>query len=543
MTKQQQDTGDRKKGVPGKARSKSARERFLDNAEAVIVKRANEGKRTLVDVSLASLGGGAVSRTTVPKLFSDAYDVCAALAKRHRLDGTDPHPVIATGAQFHYDRTGPDPQVVMEHGLRRRAKSLADAEQLHEQAHLSSNSLHRMLADVHLAGALIDHASAVATPAKEATECLERARKISDNALRSDVDDERDYLEAALECAALAAHSSRILSRLDDVELRYLSYVAEYKTKEADFAKRLHLGTRAAISRFHAERADALIKDDHTRALDAYQAATTALIEAKQSGEWINWSYLNMLISRMCAHQLAYPETFDETYRQIRDTLLSLYSQKPRNVSISDLDRSGGNTASSQVRTAKTLVRLVESAPDYAVVITPVDMLQVSAFGAVGHLTVARMLAGLYRKAISDGSFATGADGTSNALIPEDSAAVTAHEYLVASLDYYRRALENTRRSGSAGVLREQGSTERQLLLQELGDAEAGDVHLPPMQDETIATLIDVINKMVMVSLVTGRSNHKQLLLLSKTLDPVYEYVRASRGGDRASAFHHNTDG
>lgn len=508
------------------------RDEILDNAEAELNKRITAGNLNLADLTVAFLARP-VSRTTANGYFKDPYDVCAALVRRHRLAGSADNEIpelIKQGAAVHYRRVSREPEALLEAGLRKPTKSLSEATDLFNQTEKSPNVLHRIKAATYLAEARIEASHREGTPEARSS-MLQSAWQTAEYGLNLVAEEERDHIEAALECATIAAHAARLLSRDDEVELRYLSYVSEYKTREAEFADRLHLSSRAAVARFHSERADALIKDDEHRSLRAFKSVTDALMKAKADGETIEARYLNMLISRLCAHELAHPNDFDTESDQVRRNLVHLY---------------GKNVAAR--RTAELLIDVVKSAPSYEIDVSSVDMVRLGTFGAVGHLCTARLLRRLYERAL------TAAEEDSNtsdahATDEEDdlrltgSLAVQPREYLVAALDYLQRSRDGMRKSGPSGVLRAAAEHERLDLMRDGADQMSqSELELPEMSMETITKLVNVIDQLVMIGLVRRGSGLRQLNKLMLTLSPVYEYVK-SGSSDVATIFHENTDG
>ncbi|WP_328814197.1 hypothetical protein [Rhodococcus sp. NBC_00297] len=506
------------------------RDEILDNAEAELNKRITAGNLNLADLTVAHLAKP-VSRTTANGYFKDPYDVCAALVRRHRLAGSADNEIpelIKQGAAVHYRRVSREPEALLEAGLRRPRKSLGEATNLFNQTERSPNVLHRIRAATYLAEARIQASLEEGTPEAKRS-MLESAWQTAEYGLNLVREDERDHTEAALECATIAAHAARLLSRDDEVELRYLSYVSEYKTREAEFADRLHLFSRAAVARFHSERAGALIKNDAHRSLRAFKSVTDALMKAKADGESIEARYLNMLISRLCAHELAHPDDFDAESNEVRRNLVHLY---------------GKNVAAR--KTAQLLIDVVKSAPSYEIDVSSVNMVRLGTFGAVGHLCTARLLRRLYERALTaaeEESDTSTAYVTNGEALLTGALAVQPREYLVAALDYLQRSRDGMRKSGPSGVLRAEAEQERLDLMHDGADQMSqSELELPEMSMETITKLVKVIDQLVMIGLVRRGSGLRQLNKLMLTLSPVYEYVKGG-SSDVTTTFHKNTDG
>lgn len=511
---------------PRDTRKPDARERFLDNAQLVIERRIDDGILSLGDLSMRKLAGRSVSPTTAQKYFTDQYDVCAALVTRYRLAGGAPPDVIQQGATVHYNRVAREPEAIIAAGLRLKRKTVKQAEEVLTKARRHGSGLHRIQAAASLAEAHV--AAAERTNASEASiDHFEIARQVADEGLSWVDENEIPQVEAAIDCAAIAAHASRMLSRGEHVAAKYLSFVGEYKAKEAGYARRLHLHSRSAVAQFHADRADALIKDDPRRSLSAFLVVAEDLQRAQNEGEWIDPNYLAMLIARLCSEQLAYPKHFGEAHRNARERLASLF---PRSHTRSNATR----------ETSKTLIRVVDSAPDYDIEIRAVDMLRVGIFGAVGHLCIARVLRKMYLKSAEPTDSASASDNSREPADPQPQVAfvmaeelkVKPQDYLVAALAYYQRAQKAMRTSGSAGILREQALAEHHALSARSGDAHTQSTNLPPMSTATIDAIKEAIDQLVMVGMVTERATPRQQLGLQEILEPVYAYITNREGMD-----------
>lgn len=446
-----------------------------------------------------------VSPTTATKHFEDIYAVCAALTSRSRQAGRTQRKVIEQLADTHYTR-GADPATRLAARLQHKPIYLAKAHEIFSDAEQQKNAILK-----------IEAASAVARAYLEGTsqdlgECLtwvERAFAFVD-------DDQVEHIRAALEATEIAAQAARRLSRDDTLEVRYLRVVREYKHREERYARRLHYLSRAALAAFHATRATALLEDDIDGEITAFAEVSTALKAATNGGERVDPDDIAEVVSRLCTVQLAYPGRAHEL-SSARTALMQL------------LRPSGARSAVNE------LISAVDSTPEYDSNTSAIAMMKMLRFGAVGYLCVGRILERKYRQT-EHGTVPSSEDGLSDealgaalGLSPDIShvLAIDPDEFLQAALSYYTRTHTETRKSGSAGKLRDQALEDRERLLSE-HDAirEVLEVAaIPAMNDATVAGITAAIDRLVMRGLVAERADRNQVVKIRRHIDPIHQFL------------------
>lgn len=494
-----------------------ARGRFLDHAYQLIARRVEAGEVSIAELSLRKLAGAAVSPTSATKYFQDQYDVCAALLSQKKLAkvAVPEHirDVLEAGAQVHYRRLSASAESVLIAKLKIESLTVEQALANYAQARQLKKPV------------LIIGASAGLARAYLANNDFESAREAADRGLSGVTEYERDEVEAGIECAALGAHAARILSRTPEKTARNLSFVEEYKSKEADWALRLHLKSRAATARFHALRADSLLKDDPDRSLKSFLVVADNLEKAADEGDLVEHDELALILSRLCSDQLAYASRFTDEHKDARRRLTNLYglTRGTRRGELVETIRGEAR------KSALALQKVIDSAPDFKIAMRAVDMVRIESFGAVGQLCLARVLRSQYFLAKDE---SVKAPAVSNALVA--GVEIGAEDYLFASLDYYRRASETLRLSGSSGVLRTAAVREASELtaLTGKGLPTGTESWLPPLKSETVDAITDAIDRLVLAGLLAQRAQFTQLGRLREQLAPVYNFIYDRAGLD-----------
>ncbi len=496
---------------PGRTPHTDTKETILSGAQVLIAEKLRQGEVILNHVPLRAVARAAeVSPQTVVNHFTDIAHIGAALVKRDRDAGRDSADPVKALAALHYSRAAKDPQVLVAASLGRpNGHTVEDARELLVRANGQPNVAYRIRAHTALAAALL--AVGTTDTVREAFTLAKAAEELVD-------DGDFEHIQAAIEATTLGAEASRLLSREDAAESKYLSYVEDFKKAEALYATRLHVQARAAMAHFHADRANALIKGEPDREVEAFAKVADRLEQARKDGEPINPSDLSLLISRICMTQMAYPQ-HREALREPRRKLL-LMTKSPARSSV------------------LALIRVVDVAPDYSADTTATHLVRLTAFGTVGYLCIARILRAKHAVAAQlaapdTGSSTDGAQASRHAaafgISPNISHAleIEPREYLVAALTYYQRVIADTRASGAAGILRAQAAAERAQLLEEYSDEEhtLERASMPAMDDETVAGIAEAIDRLVMAGLVAERANRKQLTEILKVLEPIHSFL------------------
>lgn len=499
-------------------RKQQTRSKILDAAKLHLDELIDEGKiefsRHASMQKIAALAG--VSKTTVYAHFEDIFAVCAALKLRSRQAGRAERPAIEHAGGLHYTR-GADPETRLAARLQHKTVPLDDALEI---VGLAEKQKANVIIKIQAASAVARAYLRRQTPTEflKSLDWVEKALALVD-------DDHIDHIRAALEATEIAAQAALRLSRDDSQEARYLRHVRDYKRIEVQYARRLHYLWRAAMAAFHVARATALLEDDIDSEISAFTDVSAALEFAAKGGEPIDADDIAILVARLCGVQLAYPQRAHEL-TDARNKLLRLLRPRASRSAI------------------KALITAVDSAPHYDADTTGIDMMQMLQFGTVGNLCVGRMLERKYHQTVSlaevpptpavSDSEPSDRDrddklAAAFGLPPNISHVLTVDpdEFLVAALNYYARARSGTRKSGSAGTLREQAVQDRERLLTENSAIrdELEATPIPAMNDDTVAGITAAIDRLVMRGLVAERADIEHFLKIRRHIDPIYQFL------------------
>ncbi|ABH00641.1 hypothetical protein RHA1_ro10452 (plasmid) [Rhodococcus jostii RHA1] len=337
------------------------------------------------------------------------------------------------------------------------------------------------------------------------------------------------HLRVALKCLKIASEAERLLSRQSGNGI-HLRKLAIFKRTEVEYAEELGWRTRAAIAKFHQNRAEALRDQDRELEWESITSAAHEFVTLCDEGEVIEAGDVTMIFSRYFAARVAYDLIpTDEQSRTFRK-LQNLY---PR-TRMGTKSRANVTTLEKVVKFSNAYDRLSAPDSDPSEVtnllkeydFTATSLTRANRFPGVGHLLLARYSTALWFSAKENGGQWPRALGAFDLVQAEPL------DFLRRSLKFYDDAQFEKRDEGAAGRIKQIAAVEGKRMRAEFERAltERGihpeSIGMEQMSSEEINKVIESINQLVFnAARFEIRSTDSMRILVA--IEPIQDYLMA----------------
>ena len=374
-----------------------------------------------------------------------------------------------------------------------------------------------------------------------------------------------EQMLCARAAAWAAVRRSRVYIDNPDKTDRFLHLVETWKRREAELASTLALPVTATVSRFHADRASALIRDDREESIGNLRDIAQFLLATRKPGpgadanDLVRYHDLTSIVQRLCAadwafsthpsHQRLIEQYFpdgipdvvkrlrhlygdDERGRDARTDAQALITLKEMNDALlEEYENAGKNPSAAVVDVGDSELRLPDAKSLYAA-ISPVKawtFLRVYEHSALHALAMAR-----YAVAVHD------IEVQQDTTLPE--LPIAADRLLTAARDFCRHAKKVTRPKAVDQTLLERVSlaeteidkrlpAEHYEAVRQMRRHAATNVGPDFRTGERAFSVIaeDTLTSLVLKALTSERLEQEQVNTLASAAQTIHRYLRDSR--------------